>query len=218
MTDRTILAIDLSTARGEIAVVQGETLIFENAFQSERSHNAQVFAPLQQALAIAGSKLDLIVIGTGPGSYTGVRIAIAAAQGVALSRQVPVIGWPSITAPPLDRTAYRVIGDARRGCFYTASVEAGQIVTPLEILEAAQAQATVEEDNSATWLTFDTKAPFGLAEQIQLTHPSAAGLARHALTLSEAEVAQRAALPLEPVYLQDPFITTSKRAGKIPGV
>ena len=86
MPTRTILALDLSTPRGDLAVLRGDDVVFTSAFVSERSHNAQVFAPLREALAVAGSDLDLIVIGTGPGSYTGVRIAIAAAQGVALSR------------------------------------------------------------------------------------------------------------------------------------
>ena len=87
--NRTLLALDLSTAHGSIAVVRGGSdVLFQSSFQSERSHNAQVFAPLRDALAAAGDGLTGIVIGNGPGSYTGVRIAIAAAQGVALSRNV----------------------------------------------------------------------------------------------------------------------------------
>ena len=76
----TLLALDLSTAHGSIAVVRGDDVLFQSSFQSERSHNAQVFAPLREALAAAGEGLTGIVIGNGPGSYTGVRIAIAAAQ------------------------------------------------------------------------------------------------------------------------------------------
>lgn len=221
MNDRAALAIDLSTARGEIAVVRGDAVIFEKAFQSERSHNAQVFAPLRQALAAAGEDLGLIVIGTGPGSYTGVRIAIAAAHGVALSRQVSAIGWPSITAPGPGPApglgAFRVIGDARRGCFYTVSVEAGMVKEPIVILEAATARAQVAESTEGAWVTFDAKAPFDLPK-IQPVHPSAAVLARLGLQLSGEEVQRRAALLLEPVYLQDPFITTSKRVGKMPAL
>ena len=97
----TLLALDLSTAHGSIAVVRGDDVLFRSTFQSERSHNAQVFAPLREALAAAGDQLTGIVIGNGPGSYTGVRIAIAAAQGIALSRNVWSVGCPSLAGPGL---------------------------------------------------------------------------------------------------------------------
>ena len=123
---QTILALDLSTAQGSIAVVRGDDVLFQSSFQSERSHNAQVFAPLREALVIAGSDLTGIVIGNGPGSYTGVRIAIAAAQGIALSRDVWCVGWSSLTAPDIESPAnYHIIGDARRQSFYLARVENG---------------------------------------------------------------------------------------------
>ena len=128
-----LLALDLSTAHGSIAVVRGDDVLFRSSFQSERSHNAQVFAPLREALAVAGSELTGIVIGNGPGSYTGVRIAIAAAQGIALSRNVWCVGWSSLTAPDVDAPAsFSVIGDARRQSFYLARVENGRLLPDLD--------------------------------------------------------------------------------------
>ncbi len=55
----TLLALDLSTAHGSLAVVCGNEVRFEASFQSERSHNARVFAPLQKALAAAGDHVLL---------------------------------------------------------------------------------------------------------------------------------------------------------------
>ena len=210
MTAPTVLALDLSTARGEIALVRGEEVLFEDSFQSERSHNAQVFAPLGRALAAAGTRLDLIVVGSGPGSYTGVRIAIAAAQGVALSRGVPVIGWPSIAAPDGGHENFQVIGDARRGSYYVAMVRKGCLALPIEILEASAAQGCVEVGD---WLTFDAKVPFDLP-RVCRAHPSAVRLARLGLGLSAEEIQALAALPLEPLYLQEAFITTARKPGK----
>ena len=91
-----ILAIETSTALGGVAVVRDGEVCFEKTFSSERSHNSQLFAPLREALAVAGDTLRAVVVGTGPASYTGVRIGIAAAQGIAVSREVPVIGLPSV--------------------------------------------------------------------------------------------------------------------------
>lgn len=209
MSRRTVLALDLSTARGDIAVLRGSEVLFEAVFQSERSHNAQVFAPLQAALAVA-SDLDLIVIGSGPGSYTGVRIAIAAAQGVALSRNVPVIGWPSIAAPNGGQESFQVLGDARRGSFYIATVKRGHLVQPIEIVDAATAQ---ERAAVGEWLTFDPKAPFNLPT-VHAAHPSATRLATIGAGLTEEEIRARAALPVEPLYLQEAFITVARKAGK----
>ena len=63
----TLLALDLSTAHGSLAVVCGGEVRFEASFQSERSHNARVFAPLRDALEAAWPELTGVVIGNGPG-------------------------------------------------------------------------------------------------------------------------------------------------------
>jgi tRNA threonylcarbamoyl adenosine modification protein YeaZ len=205
---QTLLALDLSTAQGSIAVVRGDEVLFESVFQSERSHNAQVFAPLREALDAAADDLAGIVIGTGPGSYTGVRIAIAAAQGVALSRKVWCIGWSSLTAPDMDVPAdYSVIGDARRQSFYLARVENGRLRPEIETVSPEVARERV---SGGGWLTFDVKTPLGLA-QVRLAKPCAKRLAQNVRPLSTDEVADLAAQPLIPHYLAEAFITQAKR-------
>lgn len=207
-SSHTILALDLSSTRGVITVLRDDEVLFEAAFTAERSHNAQVFAPLGQALDAIGTESAIMVIGTGPGSYTGVRIAIAAAQGIALSRGWPVFGWPSITSGL--RADYQVIGDARRGMFYLTSVKQSTL-GPIEIVDAHTAQAAVEAGGD--WFSFDAKSPLALP-QVQLFPPDAGKLAQIASTLPDEVIQTLAAQPLEPVYLQEAFITTAKKAGK----
>ncbi|MFM2177148.1 MAG: tRNA ((37)-N6)-threonylcarbamoyltransferase complex dimerization subunit type 1 TsaB [Verrucomicrobiota bacterium] len=209
MTDRLVLAIDLSSPRGVIAVVRGETLLHEAVFQSERSHNAQLFAPLAAALEVMGREPAVLVVGTGPGSYTGVRISIAAAQGVALSRGWPLVGWSSISA--VDLPHYQVLGDARRGQFYRAQVKNGVLLAAPAIITPDEARAAAEEAD--TWVTLDAKAPLAL-ENIAVHSPDAAQLGRLIARLSESELSQASAPILEPVYLQEAFITVAKKAGK----
>ncbi len=207
--NRTFLALDLSTAHGSIAVVRGDAVLFQSSFQSERSHNAQVFAPLRDALTAAGNDLAGIVIGNGPGSYTGVRIAIAAAQGIALSRNVWCAGWSSLTAPDIDAPAnYHIIGDARRQSFYLARVENGRLLPDLEIVSA---EATSERTASGLWLTFDPKPPLNLPNLV-LAKPSATRLAQAVQSLSPDELAEVIAQPLIPHYLAEAFITMPKRS------
>jgi tRNA threonylcarbamoyl adenosine modification protein YeaZ len=209
ITDRTVLALDLSSARGVIAVVRGDEVLFRAEFQSERSHNAQVFAPLTEALAVIGQEQALIAIGTGPGSYTGVRISIAAAQGIALSRGWRMLGWPSIATVNLPD--YRVLGDARRGQFYTAQVSKGRLIKATEVITPESARAEIAD--GSVWVTLDAKAPLGL-EQVAVHQPNAVLLGRTVAQLPESEVTQLSSAMLEPIYLQEAFITVARKAGK----
>ena len=204
-----LLALDLSTAHGSIAVVRGDDVLFTAAFQSERSHNAQVFAPLRDALDAAGSELTGIVIGNGPGSYTGVRIAIAAAQGIALSRKVWCVGWSSLTAPDIDAPIdYSIIGDARRQSFYLARVEKGLLLPDLEIVTPEVARERTA--NGQPWLTFDPKPPLDLPHVLS-AQPCATRLAQAIQRLSPAELEALITQPLIPHYLAEAFITTPKK-------
>lgn len=205
-----ILAIDTSTPLGSVAVVRGGAVDFEMSFSSERSHNSRLFAPLREALAACEGSLRAVVVGTGPASYTGVRIGIAAAQGVAMSRNVPVIGLPSVLAVDLNHhaSAYCVCGDARRGSFFLAEVRDDALIGGIRTCDAAGLRSRHAAPD-ALWFTFDAKAPLGL-EGVHSVTPSAARLATIASNLSDDELARRAQHPLEPVYLSAPFVTMPK--------
>ena len=205
----TLLALDLSTAYGSLAVVCGHEVRFEASFQSERSHNARVFAPLRESLEAAGDDLNGVVIGTGPGSYTGVRIAIAAGQGIALSRGVWCAGWSSLTAPELVTVPnYRVIGDARRQSFYLAEVKNGCLMPDIETVPHEVARERCSD--GSMWLTFDPKVPLDLP-QVSQTRPNALRLAQIVAALPVAELRELIARPLIPHYLAEAFITKPKR-------
>lgn len=205
----TLLSLDLSTAHGSLAVVCGAEVRFEASFQSERSHNARVFAPLQEALAAAGDALTGVVIGNGPGSYTGVRIAIAAAQGIALSRGVWCAGWSSLAAPDVEMPSnYRVIGDARRQSFYLAEVKNGRLMPEIETVSPEAARERCSDGSQ--WLTFDPQVPLDLSQVVH-TRPNAVRLAQIVAALPEAELRELIARPLIPHYLAEAFITKPKR-------
>lgn len=206
----TVLALDLSTAHGVICLSQHGSVLYEASFQSERSHNAQVFAPLADALTHLPEKSNaVVVVGTGPGSYTGVRIAIAAAQGVGLSRNWPVIGQPSICTASLN--AYSILGDARRGMFYHARVENGNLVRPPLLVTAQEATDLVKQGGS--WVSFDARPPAGFPD-LPLCRPDASRLGQIVSRLTAPEILDLSARPLEPFYLQEAFITTARKAGK----
>ena len=84
----TTLAIETSTHQGSLALLHRGEMIFSESCGAGRSHSSLLFAVLERALKALpeGSRIDLIAVGLGPGSYAGVRIAIAAAKPAACPR------------------------------------------------------------------------------------------------------------------------------------
>lgn len=202
------LGIELSTTRGSVAVAtQDGEVLFEAEFGAGRSHNALLFEPLRVALAAAGERLAGIVVGTGPGSYTGVRIGIAAAQGVALSRHVPVAGVSSLLAWG-DQKDYGVVGDARRGRLYVACVRGGVMEEPIALITPEDYEAARAASGLTTWVSCDSVAPVPGLEVVQ---PLARWLERKACL---GEVDWTSPRPLEPHYLEGAFITKAREGKK----
>ncbi|MEM9236275.1 MAG: tRNA (adenosine(37)-N6)-threonylcarbamoyltransferase complex dimerization subunit type 1 TsaB, partial [Verrucomicrobiota bacterium] len=119
-----ILAIESSTPRASLALLRDSEVVFEGSFESDRNHNAMLFEPLRWSLAeLGGEPLDLVLIGTGPGSYSGTRVGIAAGQGVAMIHACPAIGLSSLLALGVNEGT--VVGDARRGSAWLAELGDG---------------------------------------------------------------------------------------------
>ena len=105
-----ILAIETSVPEASIALWSDGAWLFEAEFVSDRNHNSMVFEPLAQALALLeGRELSTVLVGTGPGSYSGTRIGIAAAQGLAIAKSCPAAGIGSIAATPPARSVDRSV-------------------------------------------------------------------------------------------------------------
>jgi tRNA threonylcarbamoyladenosine biosynthesis protein TsaB len=121
-----LLAIDTATRRCSVALYRdGETL--ERAAEEPRAHADNVLPFVEQLLAEAAislSALDGIAFGRGPGGFTGLRVAAAVTQGLALGQDLPVTGVSDLAAlalPLLVRPGERTVAtalDARMGEIY----------------------------------------------------------------------------------------------------
>ncbi len=101
-----ILAIDTATRIVSIALHDGSHIIAENTWRSAGHHTVEVAPALQHMLErvqVALADLVAIAVPRGPGSYTGLRIGMSLAKGLALTTSPPL---PLIAVPTLDITAY----------------------------------------------------------------------------------------------------------------
>ena len=197
----TVLAIDTSSSPGSVALLDGTRVLLDEAFTSARNHGCALVPLLQRARELV-PRLDCIAIGLGPGSYAGVRIAIATAMGFAMSDAARLVGIPSVAAWACE-SDHIAIGDARRETFYFTKVEHGICTEGPLLTDAAGLVARVAEFPGWPVLT---------AEPLALVPHAVVALPR-ALTLARLAVEARgicAEGDLEPLYLREPHITLPK--------
>ena len=114
------LAIDTSTSRTSVAIIDGDTILFSRFLDGSTAHGPSLPALVQEALAV--SDVDEVVVGMGPGPFTGLRVGIAFAQSFALAREIPVRGVCSLDAIAAQVTEkdFIITVDARRKEVYWA--------------------------------------------------------------------------------------------------
>ena len=153
----TILALEFSSPQRSVAVLQGGAdagpLALGEAIEAgTRSTNALglVEEALRQA-QLDREQIECLAVGLGPGSYTGIRLAIALAQGWQLARPVQLLGVSSAECLAAQAQAEGIFGrvevviDAQRNEFYLAgydlSAESRREIEPLRLVAAAEVQA-----------------------------------------------------------------------------
>ena len=115
-----VLAIDTSTSRSCVAIIEGTNVLYSGFRDGATAHGPSLPALVQEALAV--SDVDEVVVGMGPGPFTGLRVGIAFAQSFALARGIPVRGVCSLDAIAAQVTEddFIITVDARRKEVYWA--------------------------------------------------------------------------------------------------
>ena len=196
----TILALEFSSDRRSVALARGGVVLSEAAEQTGgRVTNA--FGLIENVLAegkVAREEIEVMAVGLGPGSYTGIRAAIAVAQGWQLARVIQLLGVGSTEALAAQAQAENMCGrinvvtDAQRGEFYLAEWEISadkRVETgPLRIVTAAEMAAR----------TATQQLSVGPAAG-KIMYPSAAMIARLAAGRQDFVPGEQ----LEPIYLRE---------------
>ncbi len=120
-----LLAIETSSEHASIALDLDGAML-EHTLEGHANHSERLLPSIQRMLAESGvslGSLDAVVYGAGPGAFTGLRLACAAAQGLAMGAGVGVIGICGLDALSLHGkgAAILVATDARMGEVYTAT-------------------------------------------------------------------------------------------------
>jgi tRNA threonylcarbamoyladenosine biosynthesis protein TsaB len=201
-----ILAIETSLAQASLCLYTEGKLAYSAEWTAERNHDAHLFPALELALSSLGqSSLDYILVGAGPGSYGGVRVALAAAIGISTVRGgklVSLCSWQGLA--PQDCA---IISDARRGGWTV--YRPGQeicVMPPAQLLQAVEDGLLVYTIESEECLQ---KA--GLTAVRYNLLPTAGGLVDAWLKLPQEEREQLEQKPAEPIYVRPPHITEAKR-------
>jgi tRNA threonylcarbamoyl adenosine modification protein YeaZ len=212
------LVIETSTPHASIALVEADANIAERSFRSDRNHNALLFEPLQELL-LDRRTLDLVLVGSGPGSYSGTRVGIAAAQGVAIAMGCPAVAVPSLFAVPAadNGASFLAIGDARRGSFWTALIGNFRFLEEPSLCDAAQLEIKVTQAaaGGVTIFSFEDAARFPLAAdlsaRVNIEIPDATRLWQAWCGIDETTRHEWSARIPQPLYLKPPHITPAKR-------
>ena len=118
------LAIDTATNRTIVAIIEDGKVLFEGFHEGATEHGFAITELVSKALEVS-PKPDQVVVGMGPGPFTGLRVGITFAHTFALAREIPVIGVCSLDAILIDKSEYTVAIDARRKEIYWASYKDG---------------------------------------------------------------------------------------------
>lgn len=229
-----ILAVDTATENCSVALLVGDDVISRCEY-APREHTTKILPMVDAVLAEGGLKLnqlDALAFGRGPGSFTGVRIGIGIAQGLAFGADLPMLGISTLAA--MAQGTYRVHQseqvlaaiDARMGEVYWGQykrqhdgdwlvVGSEQVVQPENLISQFDAADT------GLWLTAGTgwetyAEPLAQLkvemEKGTVLYPDSqdmAHLAKYALARGEAVAAEHAS----PVYLRD-TVTWKKLPGR----
>lgn len=146
-----LLAFETSAKAASVALFDGENLLGESYQNTGLTHSQTLLTmaeDLMKNCGISAAELTAVAVAAGPGSFTGVRIGVAAAKGLAWGREIPCYGVSTLQAMALGlgvQNGYILCAmDARRNQVYTAlfSAESG-VLTPI-IPDSAMAIADLQ--------------------------------------------------------------------------
>ena len=171
-----IAAFDTSSKALTLAILEDETLLAQMTLNIKKNHSITLMPAidfLMNSLDMKPTDLDRIAVAQGPGSYTGLRIAVATAKTLAHTLKIELVGVSSLLALVPEQVEGLVIPivDARRNNVYAGFYQSGQAVRPEAHLPLAGVLEMADAANQSVTFVGETAT---FAEQIKDALPQAA--------------------------------------------
>ena len=216
------LAFETSAKAGSVALFDGRRLLGESYQNTGLTHSQTIMAMAQDLITSCGytpQDVQAVAVAAGPGSFTGVRIGVAAAKGFAWGAEIPCYGVSTLEAMVLSLGVYDglVVGtmDARRSQVYTATfrAEKGQLTRVTEdraisLQQLGQELAgsdlpvyLVGDGSNLTYNTLNAAVPQLILPPEHRLHQRATGVGLVAAMMMEAGLPGNGA-ELQPNYLR----------------
>ena len=194
-----VLAFDTSSKALSLAILEDKQVLAETMINIKKNHSITLMPAidfLMGSLDWTPKDLDRIVVAQGPGSYTGLRIAVATAKTLAHTLKIELVGVSSLLALVPEQAEGLVIPvmDARRNNVYAGFYQSGQAVWPeahlplaevLEIAGAANQSVTFVGETAAFTEQIEVALP---QATLQPTLPNAAAVGRLGLDLPSQSI------------------------------
>lgn len=215
-----MLALDFSSPQRSVAVLTAKDAAAHEVLDSSPGRDMKPFALIEAALRKAGLEreaVECLVIGLGPGSYTGIRVTVSLAQGWQLATGVKLLGVSSVACIAAQAATdgasgkFSVVIDAQRGEFYLAGYEvqngSARETTPLQLATRAEVEARERAGDQLVGPEVTRWFPGG-----KIVFPQAATLARLAITRSDFVSGDK----LDPIYLRETTFAKAPPARILP--
>jgi tRNA threonylcarbamoyl adenosine modification protein YeaZ len=188
------LAIDTSSDHGSIAIGNGKVVVNRVMLNPEQKPSHSLFPALAQ-IGISRLKLSRVVVGIGPGSFSGIRVSLAAAYGIALVQGCPVVGISSAFSVAMQRATVPYLGvysDARRQELFCTEFRFARLMEATYLIPADD----FDRHKARFDVTVSAEKLKGISE---ILHPRAEDL----IMLPDSFPFWVTGQEIEPIYLRD---------------
>jgi tRNA threonylcarbamoyl adenosine modification protein YeaZ len=147
-------------------------VLFESCHEGAMDHGKAITELVSQALRVCLVP-DQVVVGMGPGPFTGLRVGITFAQTFALARKIPLIGVCSLDAIVMDQDEYTVAIDARRKEIYWASYKSRERISGPSVNKPAEVEGFILDQYPEMKKLVELSKSQNISEPIYLRRPDA---------------------------------------------
>ena len=166
------LAIDTATSRTIVGIIAGDKVLFEAFHEGATEHGFAITELVMKALEIC-PKPDQVVVGMGPGPFTGLRVGITFAHSFALAREIPVIGVCSLDAIDVKESEYTLAIDERRKEIYWAKYKVGLRISGPTVSKPAEVDKFIIDQFPDLKKLVALSASQNITEPVYLRRPDA---------------------------------------------